>query len=106
MICNGNEKGMIMADPWPTIWDSCRFIPIITPGFIFRKMVGKEPNRIDDDLIGGGLVTLNSALGRHRNSELNLSFPETHQQVYRNMNHWDLLNHPEGYEAIRTWLKM
>ena len=66
---------------------------------------GKESNTFGDNLIGDGLVTLSSALGRHKNSELNLLFPETHQWVGRNMKHMDLLNHPEVYETIKKWLK-
>jgi len=66
---------------------------------------GKESNKLSDDLIGDGLVTLSSALGRHKNAELNLLFPETHQWVGRNMKHMDLLNHPEVYKTIKRWLK-
>ena len=65
---------------------------------------GKESNKLADDLMGDGLVTLKSALGRHKNAELNLSFPESHQWVGRNMNHLDLLNHPEVYEIMKQWL--
>ena len=65
---------------------------------------GKESNKLGDDLIGDGLVTLRSALGRHKNAEFNLLFPETHQWVGRNMKHMDLLNHPEVYETIKKWL--
>ena len=66
---------------------------------------GKESSKLGDDLIGDGLVTLNSALGRHKNPDLNLLFPETHQWIGRNMNHMDLLNHPEVYETIKKWLR-
>lgn len=65
---------------------------------------GKESNKLGDDFIGDGLVTVSSALGRHKNAELNLLFPETHQWVGRNMNHMDLLNHPEVYATIKKWL--
>ena len=65
----------------------------------------KELNTLCDNLIGDGLVTLSSALGRHKNAELNLLFPETHQWVGRNMKHMDLLNHPEVYETIKKWLR-
>ena len=65
---------------------------------------GKESNKLGDDFIGDGLVTLSSALGRHKNAELNLLFPETHQWVGRNMSHMDLLNHPEVYKTIKKWL--
>ncbi|MFO7558030.1 MAG: hypothetical protein R6X10_04295 [Desulfobacterales bacterium] len=65
---------------------------------------GKEPNKLGDDLIGDGLVTVSSALGRHKNPELNLLFPKNHQRVFRNMSHMDLLNHPEVYAALKKWL--
>ncbi len=66
---------------------------------------GKKSNTLGDDLIGDGLVTLSSALGRHKNAELNLLFPETHQWIGYNMKHMDLLNHPEVYETIKKWLR-
>ncbi len=67
--------------------------------------IGKESNQLGDELIGDGLVTLNSALGHHKNAKLNLLLPETHQWIGRDMNHMDLLNHPEVYETIKQWLK-
>jgi len=68
--------------------------------------IGKKTGLIDDDLIGDGLVTVKSALGHHRQPALNLAFPKTCQRLFRNMNHWDLLNHPEVYKTIKTWLEM
>jgi pimeloyl-ACP methyl ester carboxylesterase len=65
----------------------------------------KEPGRPGDNLIGDGLVPLSSALGRHKDKELNLPFPASHQWVGREMNHMDLLNHPEVYATIEKWLK-
>ncbi|MCP3875258.1 MAG: hypothetical protein GY699_19155 [Desulfobacteraceae bacterium] len=56
---------------------------------------------LSDQLAGDGLVTINSALGRHKNDDLNLLFPETHQWIARDMNHMDLLNQPEVYETIK-----
>jgi pimeloyl-ACP methyl ester carboxylesterase len=73
--------------------------------YAIAATIVKESSKIGDHLIGDGLVTLNSALGRHENADLNLSFPETHQWVGRDMNHLDLLNQPEVYETIKHWLK-
>ena len=73
--------------------------------YTIAATTGKESSRLGDDLIGDGLVTLNSALGRHKNPNLNLLFPEAHQWIGRNMNHFDLLNHPDVYETIKNWLK-
>jgi len=65
---------------------------------------GKEASKVGDELIGDGLVTVNSALGRHLNPQLQLLFPETHQWVGREMNHFEMLNHPEAYETLKKWL--
>ncbi len=65
----------------------------------------KIANKLGDDLMGDGLVPMSSALGRHKNAQWNLSFPETHQWIGRNMTHLDLLNHPEVYAKIKTWLE-
>ena len=71
--------------------------------YTIAATAGKKPGRINDDLIGDGLVTLNSALGRNKNPDLNLLFPESHQWIGRNMNHVDLLNHPDVYKAIKKF---
>ena len=71
--------------------------------YTIAATAGKKPGRINDDLIGDGLVTLNSALGRNKNPDLNLLFPESHQWIGRNMNHIDLLNHPDVYKAIKKF---
>jgi len=73
--------------------------------YTIAATTGKEPSKLGDDIIGDGLVTLDSALGRHKNPNFNLLFPEAHQWIGRNMNHFDLLNHPDVYETIKNWLK-
>lgn len=61
-------------------------------------------DRLAANLIGDGLVPLNSALGKHKNPDLNLSFPESHQWIGRKMSHLDLLNHPYVYNVIKNWI--
>ena len=73
--------------------------------YTIAATTGKKLNIFGDQLIGDGLVTLNSALGRHKKADLNLLFPEPHQWIGRDMNHMDLLNHPEVYETIKRWLE-
>ncbi|CAM3446261.1 alpha/beta hydrolase [Corallococcus sp. ZKHCc1 1396] len=55
-------------------------------------------------LPGDGLVPVDSALGRHLQPELTLRFPEANQRIILRANHLDLLNHPEVYDALRSWL--
>jgi len=56
-------------------------------------------------LPGDGLVSVDSALGRHPKPQLTLAFPEAHQWIGFGMGHLDLLNRPEVYATIRRWLK-
>ncbi|MDZ7832127.1 MAG: hypothetical protein U5L07_10285 [Desulfobacterales bacterium] len=65
---------------------------------------GKAPSKWGDGIVGDGLVTLNSALGVHKNPALNLSIPESRQWIGRNMNHMDLLSHPAVYQRLRHWM--
>ncbi|RKH06627.1 esterase/lipase family protein [Corallococcus carmarthensis] len=55
-------------------------------------------------LPGDGLVPVDSALGRHAQPELTLCFPEANQRIIVGANHLDLLDHPEVYATLRTWL--
>jgi hypothetical protein len=55
-------------------------------------------------LPGDGLVTVDSALGRHREPALTLAFPEAHQWIGFGMGHLDLLDRPEVYSRLKSWL--
>ncbi len=63
----------------------------------------KKVDNLSREFLGDGLVSLNSALGRHRDPRLSLSFAKSRQWVGYGMNHWDLLSHPAVYEQIRRW---
>jgi PGAP1-like protein len=62
--------------------------------------VGKKA----DDLFGDGMVPVNSALGRHENPALTLSFAPTRQWVGYGMNHWEMLSQPAVYAQVRRWI--
>jgi pimeloyl-ACP methyl ester carboxylesterase len=57
-----------------------------------------------DKLPGDGLVSVDSALGRHRDPALTLAFPETHQWIGFAMGHRELLQRAEVYATLRSWL--
>lgn len=65
---------------------------------------GKKVGDVVDQLLGDGLVQVDSALGRHKNSQLDLAFPSTHQWLGYGVNHMDLLNDSEAYAQLRIWL--
>jgi hypothetical protein len=65
---------------------------------------GKKGGDLSGELLGDGLVGLNSALGRHNDPRLSLSFAKSREWVGYGMNHWDLLSHPAVYDQIRNWL--
>ncbi|NCF68359.1 MAG: hypothetical protein GWP61_20545 [Chloroflexi bacterium] len=72
--------------------------------YAIAATTAKASSKRRDDLIGDGLVPVNSALGRHEKAELTLTFPERQQWIGRSMNHLDILNHPDVYETLRKWV--
>jgi hypothetical protein len=65
---------------------------------------GKKAGDLGDRLIGDGIVPLTSALGRHADPKLALTFDESRQWVAYGTNHLDLLSRSEVYAQIRRWL--
>ena len=74
--------------------------------YAIAATTGKKASNFRDNVIGDGLVPLNSALGRHKKADLNLLFPESHQWIGRNMNHKDLITKLEVYDVIRRWFAL
>jgi len=62
-------------------------------------------SRLSERLIGDGLVTLDSALGRHRDKARVLAIPRNRQWVGYGMGHRELLSRPEAYSQISAWLQ-
>lgn len=65
----------------------------------------KKRDDIRNILPGDGLVPLDSALGRHKKPDFDLSFPESRQWIAYGINHFDLLSHPEVYKKIKEFLQ-
>ncbi len=72
--------------------------------YAIAATTAKESDKLGEEMIGDGLVTVSSALGRHKKVDLNLVFAEDQQWIGRDMNHLDLLSHPEVYETIKKWV--
>jgi len=73
--------------------------------FNIAATTGKKAGDLSDRLFGDGIVPLASALGRHREPRLALTFPESRQWIAYGMNHLDLLGRHEVYAKIRTWVE-
>lgn len=72
--------------------------------YALAATLGKQGGGLGDRLLGDGLVSVNSALGRHPQPNLNLEFPQARQWVGYGMNHLDVLGRPEAYQQIKEWL--
>ena len=68
------------------------------------RSTGKKAGDLGERLIGDGIVPLDSALGRHADPALTLSFDDARQWVAYGTNHLDLLSRPEVYAQIKEWL--
>ena len=70
---------------------------------IAASIAEKTSTRVKQ-LLGDGLVPLNSALGRYINSNKQLAFPKSRQWVGYGMNHMELLDRKEVYAQIKRWV--
>ena len=66
--------------------------------------INENSNTLIENLAGDGLVPVNSALGYHKNQEMNLSFPENNKFLCRNIKHLDLLDNVDVYNKIKKWV--
>jgi pimeloyl-ACP methyl ester carboxylesterase len=64
-----------------------------------------ERGLLSDRLIGDGLVPLDSALGKHRDTTRALAIPKHRQWIGYRMGHRELLNRPAVYRQLSTWLQ-
>jgi hypothetical protein len=71
--------------------------------FAIGATTGRAPSDLRGRLLGDGLVPLASALGRHRDPQLTLAFPESHQWIACETGHFDLLDRPEVSDRIHAW---
>lgn len=72
--------------------------------YTIAATTGKQIGDISDRLIGDGLVSLESALGRHADPALDLHFAPDRQWIGCSMNHLDLLHRAEVYQQLQAWL--
>lgn len=59
---------------------------------------------LSDQIVGDGLVSLDSALGKHRCAAHSLPFKSEHQWVGNDISHLELLSDKQVYAVIRQWL--
>jgi hypothetical protein len=72
--------------------------------YTIAATTGKAAGDLSDRLLGDGIVPLASALGRHANPRLALTFDDSRQWVAYGTNHLGLLSRPEVYAQIKEWL--
>jgi hypothetical protein len=84
-----------------------RSIVTLPPGvryFAAAATLGKTLGDTKDTLLGDGLVPVESALGKHPESERCLYFSPSNQALFFEYSHWDLLYRREVGTQILQWL--
>ena len=57
------------------------------------------------NLLGDGLVSVASALGKHKNPELALPIPKANTNIHYGLNHFDLLSSKAVFADLQRWLQ-
>jgi pimeloyl-ACP methyl ester carboxylesterase len=72
--------------------------------FTIAATTGKSKRDVRDTLLGDGLVTVASALGKHRLIKHRLAFAEQNTWIAYGRNHMDLLSDGEVYAQLAKWI--
>ena len=72
--------------------------------FAMAGVLGRGNGELSDQLLGDGLVPLDSALGRHRQAARTLAFDAGRQWVGQGLGHLDLLGHADVGAQLRAWM--
>jgi len=72
--------------------------------YVLAAALSHDPNGLAGRLVGDLLVQPASATGRHSRGR-HIPFPVGNHRYLGGLHHFHLLNHPDVYEAIRTWLR-
>ncbi|MGF1702249.1 GPI inositol-deacylase [Photobacterium makurazakiensis] len=72
--------------------------------FAVAAATASQRSLLAEQLVGDGLVPLNSALGCHSATERNLLFLESSQKIFYGINHNELLSDPKVTQQLESWL--
>ncbi len=73
--------------------------------YAIAATTGQRRGDLRDRWIGDGLVPVASALGHHPDPDRAVGFVKSRQWVGYDMNHLDLLSHPDVADRLLRWLK-
>jgi hypothetical protein len=79
-------------------------LPRGVTGYALAASRQRHPGSAGARTRGDGLVAVDSALGRHRDAARDLGLPDERRRICYGMGHFDLLDHPEAYATLRSWL--
>jgi pimeloyl-ACP methyl ester carboxylesterase len=84
-----------------------KFVPLPTgvKCYAAAATIGLHRSVLSEQLLGDGLVPLDSALGRHADAVQTLAIPRDRQWIGYGMGHLALLSRPEVYAQLRAWLQ-
>lgn len=72
--------------------------------YAVAAVIGKETNPTSTQILGDTLVSVKSALGKHKNPEKNLNFKKKNIWIAYDSNHLDLLSNPKILDKLKVWL--
>lgn len=79
--------------------------PLALPeGVKCYAVAGTTASTANGRLPGDGMVSVDSALGRHSRPELTLGFPKAHQHIAYGVGHMHLISRPEVYQIMKASL--
>ncbi|MFK7773528.1 MAG: esterase/lipase family protein [Saprospiraceae bacterium] len=94
-----NDRFKMQSDPRKNI-----LLPEQVACFSIAGLVGKSTTSISAKLRGDNMVSVKSALGKHKKPSKSLNFKKENTWIAEETNHSELLSNLKVYEKIKSWM--
>lgn len=81
-------------------------LPLSLPDDVQCFAIATSADKSENCVLGDGLVSINSALGRHKDPAFDLQIVDYRTWTGTQINHMQLLSDPKVYHVLKTWFEI
>ncbi len=99
------RHGYVKDEDWQVV-EERTIVPLLEniECYAIATTTSEYASKYHEKIVGDGLVSINSALGIHKDKKLDLKIPKQNQWTSPNIGHMQQLSHKEIYQVIKNWM--
>lgn len=99
------RHGYVKDEDWQVV-EERTIVPLLEniECYAIATTTSEYASKYHEKIVGDGLVSINSALGIHKDKKLDLKIAKQNQWTSPNIGHMQQLSHKEIYQVIENWM--